>query len=216
MGSLGIIISIIALLVSLFVAWENYLSPSSINIYSGNPRLETLPLILQGGGQIMRYAVILPLHIVNNGARNGLVQDILLVIHTDDSDWLFYPTFYCDYTISTEMTLGDNLTKKSSNVPYYPISLKGRESIYKSIIFLPDAINKNFPIGDTQMVSGEYQFSVSLLEAGKFDYEEKLVFNITLNDDQINALNTTNRHMALIPYIDKVKNKRQTLRPIKK
>ena len=161
----------------------------------------------------MRYAVVLPLHIVNNGARDGLIRDIVLIVHIGDSHWLFSPAFYCDYTVSTEVTLGDDLTKKPSNVPFYPIHLSGKESVYKSIIFVPDASNEGFPMGDSKMVSGKYQFSVSVLKTDKHDYEEKLVFDITLNDDQIGTLNRTDRHMILIPHVDSVRDKRQTLRP---
>lgn len=209
MNAVSLIISIVALLVSIFVAWKNYLSPFSVRIYSGNPRLEPCPLNLLGGGQIMRFTVVLPLHIVNKGAQDGLIHDIILEVHKDESDWLFYPAFYCDYSVSTELTLGESLTKKPTNVPFYPMHLKGREALYKSIIFVPDGANKNFPLGSNKLSSGKYHFSVAMWETNKDEYREKLTFDITLNDEQIKDFISTAGQKFLIPFADEVKNNRQ-------
>jgi len=215
METFSIVISVIALSISLLVAWKNYISPFEIRIHSGNPRLETAPVMLPGGGQVMRFAVVLPLHIINKGAQDGLIRDIVLMIHTNADDWFYYPAFYCDYNVSTNPTLGDTLTKKESNIPFYPIHVDGRASLYKSIIFVFDAKNEKFPIGTTNMTPGDYHFTVNILESGHIEYRERLSFIVPLSDEQIRTLNESTKHNILIPYTKEVLERRKLLHPIK-
>ncbi len=204
MKKVSIVISTLALTVSIFVAWKNYLSPFSLSLHSGNPRLEPI----QSGGRVIRFAVILPLYFINNGARDGLIQDIMLNVSSGQNAWLFYPAFYCEYSVFTEATLANTLTKNSSNVPFYPIHLQGKESSYKSIIFVPDAKNVKFPLGNGDLLPGKYQFCIKTLDKISNDYEKKLTFNITLSEKQINDL--TSSHI-LIPFLDEVTSKRQAM-----
>jgi hypothetical protein len=212
MEILTVIISATALIISLFVAWQTFVSPFSLIIHSGNPRIEYFPQKLKDGGQVIRFTAILPLQLVNKGARDGLVKDIVIIVHSDSFDWMFYPAFYCDYSISNESTLGNTLTKNNTNIPFYPIHLNGKETLYKSILFVPDGQNERFPLGNGKIVSGKYHFSVCTLKRNKFDYEEKLSFDITFNDEQIRDMNTPNR-IGTIPFVDELKNARHKLKP---
>lgn len=207
MAWVGVITGIIALIVSGFVAWKNYLSPFRVKVYCGNPRLEPLPLKLEDSRTLIRFSAILPLYFVNTGAMDGVISDIALIVKSDDTTWLFQPFFYTKYSMQTESTFGGKLTSDTSNEPFYPIHLAGKSKVYKSIAF---ALSKHerFPFGINPLLAGNYNFKVRTLENDKKDYETKLAFNITLGDEQINSLSTGN---YLIPFTEEVKGNRQRL-----
>jgi len=208
-----IIISIIALLVSVIVAWKNYLAPFRLSVHSGSPRLEPLQVKLTNGKEVVRFVVVLPLYFVNGGARDGIVRDIVLVVRVGQNAWLFYPWFYCKYSVSTEATLGKKLTEDPSNEPFYAIHLQGKETLFKSIVFAPISDNKKFPLGDNPLLPGKYTFQVRTLETLKKGYEVKLTSHITLSEEQINEFESSASPLYLIPFIDEVKDKRQMLEP---
>jgi hypothetical protein len=203
----GVITGAIALIISVILAWENYLSPFHVEIFCGNPRLESLPLKLKDGSKVIRFAAILPLYFTNTGAREGAISDIILVVNSDQNEWLFQPFFYTKYSMKTESALGTKLTEDPSNEPFYPVHLAGKSKVYKSIMF---ALLKHeqFPLGTNPLSPGKYSFTVKTLEVDKKHYETKLVFNVTLNNEQINHLSTGN---YLIPFLDEVKDKREKL-----
>ena len=203
----GFITGLIAIIISGMLAWKNYLSQFRVEIVCGNPRLEPLPCKLGDGSTVIRFSTILPLYFTNTGARNGVIRDIILVVNSDQNNWLFQPFFYTKYSINTESALGEKLTKDPSNEPFYPVHLVGQSKVYKSIVF---ALLKHerFPFGTNPLSAGKYSFTVKTLEVDKKDYETKLVFNVTLNNEQINSLSNGNH---LIPFIDEVKDKRKKL-----
>jgi len=203
----GVITGAIALIISVILAWRNYLSPFHVNIFCGYPRLEPLPLKLEDGSTVIRFSAILPLYFTNSGAREGVISDIILVVNSDQNGWLFHPFFYTKYSMTTEPALGTKLTEDSSNEPFYPVHLAGKSKVYKSIVFSL-LKHERFPLGTNPLSPGKYSFTVKTLEAGKNDYETRLVFNITLNNEQINQLSTGN---YLIPFLDEVKDKREKL-----
>jgi hypothetical protein len=203
----GVITGAIALIISVIVAWKNYLSPFHVEIFCGNPRLEPLPLKLEDGSMVIRFSAILPLYFTNTGAREGVIRDIILVVNTAQNEWLLQPFFYTKYSIKTEPALGTKLTEDPSNEPFYPVHLAGKSKVYKSIVF---SLMKHdrFPLGTNPLSTGKYSFTVKTLEVDKRDYETKLVFNITLNNEQINHLSAGD---YLIPFLDEVKDKREKL-----
>lgn len=210
MAVASIVISIVALIVSGIVAWKNYLAPFRLSVYSGNPRLEPLPCKLNGR-EVIRFVVVLPLSFVNKGAHDGVIKDIVLTVCSEQNAWLFYPGFYCKYSVSTEATLGEKLTEDPSNEPFYPVHLQAKETLYKPIVFFPISDNKKFPLGDNPLLPGKYAFQVSSLEGGKKDYEVKHKFHITLREEEIPKFTSLAPPIYLIPFIDEVKDKRQTL-----
>jgi len=204
----GVITGAIALIISVILAWKNYLSPFNVEVFCGNPRLEPIPQRLKDGGTVIRFSAILPLYFVNTGACDGIISDIALIVKSDKNIWLFQPFFYTKYGMQTEPTLGKKLTEDPSNEPFYPIHLAGKSKVYKSIAFVT-LESASFPLGANPLLAGKYNFKVKTLESDKRDYETKLVFNITLGNEQINHLSTGN---YLIPFLDEVKDKRQRLR----
>lgn len=211
MATASIIISIIALIVSGIVAWKNYLAPFRLSLHSGAPRLERCPVELIDGRAVMRFAVVLPLYFVNEGAQDGIISDIALIVRSEQNAWLFYPAFYCKYSVSTEPTLGRMLTKDPANEPFYPPHLQGKETLYKPIVFFPVSTNKKFPLGDKPLLPGKYTFQVMTLETVKKDYEVKLTFQITLTEEKIREFESSPSLTCLIPFIDEVQDKRQLL-----
>lgn len=203
----GVITGAIALIISLVLAWKNYLSPFNVEIFCGYPRLEPLPLKLEDGTMVIRFSAILPLYFTNTGAREGVIRDIILVVNSDQNEWLFQPFFYTTYSMKTKPALGTELTEDPSNEPFYPVHLAGKSKVYKSIVFSL-LKHERFPLGTNPLSTGKYSFTVRTLEVNKRDYETKLVFNITLNKEQINNLSTGN---YLIPFLDEVKDKREKL-----
>ncbi len=203
----GVITGIIALIVSGFVAWKNYLSPFRVKVYCGNPRLEPLPLDLGGGKTVIRFTTILPLYFVNTGARDGIISDIIMMVSSAKNIWLFQPFFYAKYGMQTESVLGEKLTKDPSNEPFYPVHLLGKEKIYRSIVFVISK-HERFPFGTNPLLAGNYNFKIKTLGVDEEEYETKLAFNITLGNEQINNLSTGN---YLIPFLEEVKDKRQRL-----
>ena len=211
MGMASIIISIIALIVSGIVAWKNYLAPFRLSLHSGAPRLEPCPVQLIDGKAVMRFAVILPLYFVNRGAHDGIISDIVLIVRSRHSAWLFYPAVYCKYSVSTEPALGKMLTKDPSNEPFYPPHLQGKETLYKPIVFFPVGNSKKFPLGDKPLLPGKYTFQVMILETLRRDCEVKLTLNITLSEEQISEFESSTSLTGLIPFIDEIQVKRQLL-----
>ena len=102
---------------------------------------------------------------------------------------------------------GLGLTEDPSNEPFYPVHLAGKSKVYKSIVFSL-LKHERFPLDTNPLSTGKYSFTVKTLEVNKKDYETKLVFNITLNNEQINNLSTGS---YLIPFLDEVKDKREKL-----
>jgi len=211
MGMASIIISIIALVVSGIVAWKNYLAPFKLSLHSGAPRLEPCPVQLIDARAVMRFAVIVPLYFVNKGAHDGIVSDIVLIVRSGQSAWLFYPAAYCKYSLSTEPALGKMLTRDPSNEPFYPPHLQGKETLYKPIVFFPVGNSKKFPLGDKPLLPGKYIFQVMILETLRKDYKVKLTLNITLSKEQINEFESSTSLTGLIPFVDEIQCKRQLL-----
>jgi len=203
----GVVTGAIALIISVILALKNYFSPFHVGIFCGNPRLESLPLELEDGSKVIRFAAILPLYFTNTGARDGVISDIILLVNSDQNKWLFQPFFYTKYSIKTESALGTKLTEDPSNEPFYPVHLAGKSKVYKPIVFGP-LKHEWFPLGTNPLSAGKYSFTVKTLEVDKKDYETKLVFNVTLSNEQINHLSTGN---CLIPFLDEVKEKREKL-----
>jgi len=159
----------------------------------------------------MRFAVVLPLYFVNEGAQDGIISDIVLIVRSGQNAWLFYPAFYCKYSVSTEPTLGRMLTKDPSNEPFYPPHLQGKETLYKPVVFFPVGNSKKFPLGDKPLLPGKYTFQVMILETLRTYYEVKLTLHITLSEEQIGEFESSPSLTCLIPFIDEVQDKRQLL-----
>jgi hypothetical protein len=204
----GVITGAIALIISVILAWQNYLSPFHVEVFCGNPRLESLPLKLEDGSKAVRFAPILPFYFTNSGAREGVISDIILVVNSDQNEWLFQPFFYTKYSMKTESALGTKLTEDPSNEPFYPVHLGGKSKVYKSVVFAP-LKHERFPLGTNPLSPGKYSFTLKTLEVGKKHYETKLAFKITLGSEQINQLSAGS---YLIPFLDEVKEKREKLR----
>jgi hypothetical protein len=196
------------LIISGLVAWKNYLSPFRVKVYCGNPRLEPVPLVLKDGGTVTRFAVILPLYFANTGASDGIISDIVLLVRSAQYTWLFQPFFYTKYGIKTESALGKKLTEDPSNEPFYPMHLLGKEKIHRSIVFVALPNDKRFPLGDSPLLPGRYSFQVRTLELSRKDYENKLIFHVDLNEEQISILSTAN---YIIPFVEEIKQRRQSL-----
>ena len=203
----GVITGAIALIISVILAWKNYLSPFHVGIFCGNPRLEPTPLKLEDGSEVIRFSAILPLYFTNTGAREGVIRDIILIVNSGQNAWLFQPFFYTKYSMQSESPLGKKLTEDPLNEPFYPVHLAGKSKEQKSIVFVLSK-HERFPMGTNPLSAGKYSFTVKTLELDKEDYESKLVLNVTLNEKQINAL-STGKH--LIPFLDEVKDKREKL-----
>jgi hypothetical protein len=203
----GFITGVIALIISGFVAWKNYLSPFNVKIYCGNPRLERMPQQLEDGGTVIRFSAILPLYFTNTGARDGAISDIALIVKSEKNTWLFQPFFYTKYSIKTESTLGETLTKDPSNEPFYPVHLAGKSTVYKSIVFAL-VKHEKFPFGTNPLLPGRYTFQVQTSDALKKDYETKLIFNVNLNEEYISSLSAG---LYIIPFVEEVIKRRQSL-----
>jgi len=204
----GVIIAVFALIISGLVAWKNYLSPFRVKVYCGNPRLEPVPLVLKDGGTVTRFAVILPLYFANTGASDGIISDIVVIVRSAQYTWLFQPFFYTKYGMQTESALGKKLTEDPSNEPFYPMHLLGKEKIHRSIVFVTLPNDERFPLGDNPLLPGRYSFQVQTLELSRKDYENKLIFNVDLNEEQVSSLSAAN---CIIPFVEEVKQRRQSL-----
>ena len=204
---ISIIISIIALLVSGIVAWKNYLSPFNVKIFCGNPRLEPMPLKLENGETIMRFSPILPLYFVNTGAKDGIINDIILEVNSEKNKFLFQPFFYTEYNIKKESPYGKKLTENPFNEPFYPLHLEGNSKTYRPIAFAP-LVYERFPLGTNHLMEGNYNFQVKIFNTSKQFYEIKLTFNTNLSKEQIDSLS---RGDHLIPFLEKTKKERERL-----
>jgi hypothetical protein len=213
MAVVSIVISFIALIVSVFVVWKNYLSAFRLSVWCGNPRLEPGEYKLEHGKgkAVIRFGVVLPLYFINSGAHDGIIEDIALIVQSAQNTWLFQPAFYCRYSMSTESTLGERLTEDQANEPFYPLYLQGKETLYRPVVFMPVSDNRKFPLGDNPLLPGKYTFQLNTLEAGKKDYEVKHTFRITLSEEKTGEFASKASPAYLIPFMDEVLDKRQML-----
>jgi hypothetical protein len=183
----GFVTGVIALIISGFIAWNNYISRVNIKIICGNPRIEPVFLKEGNGDAAILFSAIFPLYFINLGAQDGVIRNIIIIVKSDQKQWLCKSAFYTAYNIQKESTLGRKLTEDPSNEPFYPVYLSGKSKIYKPIAFVPMKTDE-FPIDTSPLLAGKYNFEIRTLEANKKDYKTKIVSSITLNEEQIKDL----------------------------
>jgi len=124
----ALIISILAILASIFSLFNTWLKPFDLVITPGNPIFSKSPV----AGEEKTYATtpIIPIEFKNNGARDGSVKALLILVKTGNKSWILRPQCFCEeFSVSA-------LHEKEREI-FHPFSLSGNEKVYRIVLFNP-------------------------------------------------------------------------------
>ena len=156
--SFNLLISIISLIVSLTIAWLTWLRPFSARIILGNIYLVSQ----KGENNLITITLGLQLSIFNKGAREGVLEDLMITMKSVDGNFnsVFFPIYFYD----NQQYLENKLNKKSDlfsmKGSYSSLLLSPKQMILKEIMFQMD---KNSGI----LNAGNYIFTFYKKENGK-------------------------------------------------
>lgn len=183
----GFITGIIALILTGILAWKNYFSPFSVKVLHGKPRLEPGKHILKNGTSVTRFAMVLPLFFTNSGAREGVINDIIVTVKSKTNFWQYLPVFFTKYTMQKESTLGEKLTEDPSKEPFHPIHLQSKGQIYNTVLFVT-LENEYSTLGENELLPDTYHFTIQISDSSEFTYTIKDEFDIEFNQQHIRSL----------------------------
>ena len=131
------------------------------------------------------FSPIIPINIVNSGAKVGVIYDFRLVVkNSEDSKlYILQPTYYCDkYSIST-------LSEENKEV-FHPLLIQGKEDTYKIVLFLKSKDNlKPWTISDSVPDKGTWTFEYYVLTNNTSKYELIKTQSFVLTRDQLQGGN---------------------------
>ena len=171
-----IIISLMAFVISVLVFIFTWFTPFNPKFNPGNPLFACSP-----GEENEKFYLtpIIPVDITNAGAKGGTINDINIIVTVGDYKWILAPQSFCS-------EFGIVGIKEKTRESFHPIYIKGKESVYKNILFNPD-IKKDqlLPpviIKDKEVIpSGVYtfQFYISYGSNSELKLVKTMKFNIT-------------------------------------
>ncbi len=176
---LSITISVIALIISLITLYLTYLEPPKIQVSVSSPTwLGTLNT---------QDAIALKLTCVisNLGSRNGVVEDVVLIVESEEKKktFLFSPvvvvddhTFYQTRATSKQWVSG----------VFRPVPVSPHESIVITLLFHPETNNPTFPFDS--LSPGTYRISVRTRRSGDTGWKQHQVFTVLFTQQTINNM----------------------------
>jgi len=182
------ILSLVALAVSLATAYFTSLSGPDIRVFVSSPQWVMRPVKI-GEFPNKKAESQLGLKVTcgfsNHGARNGVIEDILLRLESQDGTrWLFYPGVQLDDAKFLEAGPANPPEAIKGVIgTFYPVSVVGKQSQVATYLFMPMLRHPNFPFGDLT----PHRFNVSVLTRSNDDREWKTqqTFTVVLNQSAI-------------------------------
>jgi hypothetical protein len=171
MDSAPILISILALLISILTFYFSYLRSGKLKIVAG----EHLYIAHEASGMLNIY---LSVSLVNQGAVPSTIQRVALLIQSQSSTegYLLEPAYYC--------RLDDSGNFANESLPV-PITVVGRQSVVKQVFFCGSVERPSeFKLLD----SGIYNLRLLGWTEHSVQPEVSDSFSIVLDDDKIALL----------------------------
>lgn len=178
-------IAITALLISYSVS----LSHPDIRVSASAPQWVMRPMQLGDTPTKNNAAIKLTCAFSNLGARNGVVDDILLRLESQDdaTRWLFYPAVQLDDTkfLSSDIPTPPNAIK-GLIATFYPVAVPGRQSQVVTYLFIPMLKHPDFPFQDFS----PHKFKVEVLTRsnGTREWVTQETFTVTLDQQSLDKI----------------------------
>jgi len=185
-------LSLIALAVSLLTAYLTSLSGPDIKVFVSSPQW-VMRHVKTGELPNKRAENQLGIKVTcgfsNHGARNGVVEDILLRLQSQDdgTKWLFYPTVQLDDAKFLEGGPANPPDAIKGIIgTFYPMSIVGRQSQVATYLFMPMLQHPNFPFGDLK----PHRFNVSVLTRSddERDWKTQQTFTVVFDQNAIDEI----------------------------
>jgi len=139
---------------------------------------------------------IIPVDIANAGAKGGTINNINIIVTVGDYKWMIAPQFFCS-------EFGMAGIKEKTREIFHPIYIKGKESVYKNILFnpvikkdrlLPPIITKDEGV----LPSGVYTFKFYISYSS--NSELKLIKTMRFNISEEQAKNISMGLSVFVPF----------------
>lgn len=182
-------LSLIALAVSIAVAYVNALRPFSLEVFSGSPRLE--PFKTETAGvPTPPPTILLPLLLANKGARGGIVYDLFLEVTTPMGTYGYYPLIVTERSLSQHRPIfgSQMLQKDSGSTPFSPVYLAGKEMLRLSVGFVPNVDHPNFSSQLGDMKPGRWVIKILATLKSDGDYKQFRSFPLELSQTHVDNL----------------------------
>jgi len=179
--------SLAALFISVLVAYFSTLSPPDIQTSVSSP-IWAMTSDPSGNKQL---AINLACAFSNHGARNGVVEDVMLRLESldDSTRWLFYPGLQVDEAkfLSSDSPVPPTSVKGLIGT-FYPVSVPGKQSQQSSYLFLPMLKHPNFPF----LGAKPHKFRVTVLTRanGEQEWRTQQTFTDNLPQSTLDFIQT--------------------------
>jgi len=195
----SLFISIGALLLSAWVAYTSTLSPPDVHVSFSDPvwiHLGDLPTKEDSPGEV---GLVLTCSFTNTGARNGVVEDVLLRIQSEDGseNWLFFPIFQIDASKvllarevpspSPTSIVGVQLMNALSGI-FYPVGVPGRSSVALTYLFKP--VRDLAALKYTKLTPHTYEIAALVRMAGEDGYKRTQTISVKIVPHSIDIINS--------------------------
>jgi hypothetical protein len=133
-GAFQLLLGFLATVAGMVGAWYTFFTPFYPKVTVGPYTWRVRP----DGSPNIPVEIVLWLSVANEGARPGVVQDLIATVSLPKGDWLLTPMFLVD---SAAYLKGLMNPQDSPNLPavepFTPIPLPGKAQIAKGVLFAP-------------------------------------------------------------------------------
>ncbi|MBI4286127.1 MAG: hypothetical protein HY670_09595 [Chloroflexi bacterium] len=174
-----IAISTVALFLSGYTLYAVHLKPFQLKLEVGSPMLTNMKH--SEVDEKYSLALILPITMINIGARGGSIKDILIKLSTANTA---YPFWYLHpYFFATEYS-EKALKETGRQIAIGSIYLQSKERQHRNIVFSPMHERTNIPLYPPDkpvLPFGEYTMTVFALDCSRSQHRkmEEVSFNFT-------------------------------------
>jgi hypothetical protein len=208
------LIAVIALLVSFaavgmsgYTLWDNILSPFKLEVSAGSP---LLAMASEGEGSAAKtLCMILPVDMVNTGARGGIVEDLLIRLDTDSPEfpfWYLRPYFFPSEFSTKAIT-------ETERELVHPLYFLGKERLFRNILFTTiwDGYNPypTYIEGKSQIPSGNYTVTLFVLDSSNPEFRQVDQFSFYIPPE--GGVIIPSDVLPLVPHKQEVMDARQRL-----
>lgn len=139
MTNATLIISIVAIAVSLYTLWANLLIPFRLKVLHG-PLTLTFYHVDDGVDSWWVPSIDIGFSFHNKGAISGQILDVRIILEIDGQEYVFYPMWIVDYPKYQEQR-GNRAEwiSKATIRRWYPLLLRGKTSVDMHLVLESEA-----------------------------------------------------------------------------
>jgi len=200
------VIAIIALFAAAFNSYHTWLSPFQPELSIGTPMFVRVPL--ERDPKEFTVLAVLPINIVNKGARGGTIKDINIIVTAGAYEWILMADQFC-------AEFGQGCFKEGTAETFHPIFIAGNKELYRNIIFKPDVTPefKQPPIFTDKeglMPSGGYTLEFRMSYGSDFKLRPVKTIEFKLIEEHALKLSRGNFNI-LTPHEKNIQDERYSL-----